>query len=568
MDKFTSGRIVGADNKIHNIVDILQGQPLSDVQQADITKLKPHSDMIIGEDNKAYSLKHMLENVGSAHEYDDTELRRLIAGKADTVHVHSQYATTAYVDEKVAEAASGGAVDLSAYARLDSPTFTGTPTAPDPTQAGSIATKAYVDAAIKADMRPGDFVELQVSVPVSADAVIATESIDLRYTNTETSAEGGSVVSLKAFWIPEIEVDLSGSMAAGETLQHTKYKLKESPSYNNTTFSNIYYRFDGQKMHLKIGYVKPLSVTASYTVTLRLVRESGSSQFHAYSSITPIDFMAWTKRTGEYSGSILPLNPTHELVTYRDKKLYKNTLPLSSYMQHYFSMIGRPAAESTLQKIEYWAEDAGYDTQKNNEGIVSLLYEMQFTADSIIVYTYGYPLSALTPGIALSFRCTYNNVANSILQTNTTQGIQRRITRNVDAQGINFNGRYLQVLNPQDGEWEWEDPPVVLHPTVLYPTTRRYEGKKVYACCDNYSGNPSANRTLVLSVPLSTHLIIDSKWRFVAGANNVINIFDGYNGYCYWIDATANAANRWRANLTGPNAVATIKLITYSILRA
>lgn len=161
MDKFTSGRLVGADNTITNIVEILNGQPLSDTEQADITKLKPHSDMIIGEDNKAYSLKAMLENVSAGNSFDDSEIQATLSTKAPLASpaftgqptapnpsTDQGIATKAYVDNLVEDSAfddSAIQTTLSTKAPLASPTFTGQPTAPNPTTAQGLATKDYVD---------------------------------------------------------------------------------------------------------------------------------------------------------------------------------------------------------------------------------------------------------------------------------------------------------------------------------------------------------------------------------------------------------------------------------------
>ena len=73
----------------------------------------------VGADNKALATQ---EDVNSVI-YDDTELRDLIADKADSDHTHDGYATTEYVDEAVANV-DIPEVDLSAYAPIDSPNFT------------------------------------------------------------------------------------------------------------------------------------------------------------------------------------------------------------------------------------------------------------------------------------------------------------------------------------------------------------------------------------------------------------------------------------------------------------
>lgn len=60
-----SGRFIGADGKIYNLVDLLGGaSPLSD-KQYDIGKYAPSGGLIIGEDGHVYSLVDLLSNVGN-----------------------------------------------------------------------------------------------------------------------------------------------------------------------------------------------------------------------------------------------------------------------------------------------------------------------------------------------------------------------------------------------------------------------------------------------------------------------------------------------------------------------
>src|SRR5690625_5300134 len=60
-----SGRFIGADGQVYNLVDLLGGaSPLSD-KQYDIDKYAPSGGLIIGEDGHVYSLVDLLSNVGN-----------------------------------------------------------------------------------------------------------------------------------------------------------------------------------------------------------------------------------------------------------------------------------------------------------------------------------------------------------------------------------------------------------------------------------------------------------------------------------------------------------------------
>lgn len=59
-----SGRFIGADGQVYNLVDLLGGaSPLSD-KRYDIDKYAPSGGLIIGEDGHVYSLVDLLSNVG------------------------------------------------------------------------------------------------------------------------------------------------------------------------------------------------------------------------------------------------------------------------------------------------------------------------------------------------------------------------------------------------------------------------------------------------------------------------------------------------------------------------
>src|SRR5690625_1676869 len=60
-----SGRFIGADGQVYNLVDLLGGaSPLSD-KRYDIDKYAPSGGLIIGEDGHVYSLFDLLSNVGN-----------------------------------------------------------------------------------------------------------------------------------------------------------------------------------------------------------------------------------------------------------------------------------------------------------------------------------------------------------------------------------------------------------------------------------------------------------------------------------------------------------------------
>src|SRR5690625_4278147 len=85
-----SGRFIGADGQVYNLVDLLGGaSPLSD-KQYDIGKYAPSSGLIIGEDGHVYSLVDLLSNVGNGEgggggeEFDGTVLWGNITNKPQT----------------------------------------------------------------------------------------------------------------------------------------------------------------------------------------------------------------------------------------------------------------------------------------------------------------------------------------------------------------------------------------------------------------------------------------------------------------------------------------------------
>lgn len=63
-----SGRIIGEDGKIHNIVTLLGGGNPVSTQIHDINKYAPQSGRVIGEDGRVYNLVDLLRNVGGGED--------------------------------------------------------------------------------------------------------------------------------------------------------------------------------------------------------------------------------------------------------------------------------------------------------------------------------------------------------------------------------------------------------------------------------------------------------------------------------------------------------------------
>lgn len=59
-----SGKIVGADGEVHNIVDLLGGGTPVCAEAFDISTYTPASGLMIGSDGKLYDLVHLLSNRG------------------------------------------------------------------------------------------------------------------------------------------------------------------------------------------------------------------------------------------------------------------------------------------------------------------------------------------------------------------------------------------------------------------------------------------------------------------------------------------------------------------------
>lgn len=59
------GSIVGADNQLYNVVDLLGGGTPVDDKLYDITQFQPKSGLVIGSDNRMYDLVGLLKNAGS-----------------------------------------------------------------------------------------------------------------------------------------------------------------------------------------------------------------------------------------------------------------------------------------------------------------------------------------------------------------------------------------------------------------------------------------------------------------------------------------------------------------------
>lgn len=79
-----SGRMVGSDGQVVNLVDVLGGDtPVSDAQY-DIDQYAPHSGLVLGEDGKAYDLPRMLANLamGSEGGQASAEKDRVVAEAA------------------------------------------------------------------------------------------------------------------------------------------------------------------------------------------------------------------------------------------------------------------------------------------------------------------------------------------------------------------------------------------------------------------------------------------------------------------------------------------------------